>query len=236
MENGQSEFLQKYYDRERKITIIRAVATNKCLVLRNPTDLSTEGRAIRISSKSYSHQLAVEMFGRENIENICEDMPVHEADFIEDAYFREKRAAANDTAAAAPVKPSETAETPKASAPSSASKSDIVFSSAEIPPEIEGTNQCQDQFLVDCGANNAGVYDCVTGPSAVYRANTKCTGATQFIFSLKPRCSEFEDTKNARFIKCLQHFIFRKHFNTPDAPVVAGGGFQGGGLDTPALN
>lgn len=89
------------------------------------------------------------------------------------AYLREKRAAENETA------PAEAAKTEESSG---SAKAPVVFSSAEIPPEIEGTNQCQDQFLVDCGADNAGVYDCVTGPSAVYRANTRCAGATQFVF------------------------------------------------------
>uniref|UniRef100_A0A914VGZ6 Uncharacterized protein n=1 Tax=Plectus sambesii TaxID=2011161 RepID=A0A914VGZ6_9BILA len=199
MADGQAEFMQKFHDSERKITVIRAAAANKCLILRNPAEVNTDGVALRISPKSYDHHLAVHMFGQSNIDN-CLSMPVHEVEVV-DGEIRDKRDA-NGTAA----EPAAAAAAPAAAAPAAAASA-----KGPLPPGIEGTNQCQDRVLVDCGGNNAGVYDCVTGPKAVYRASTKCTGASQFVFSLQPRCDEFDDTKGLRFIKCLQHFIFGKH-------------------------
>jgi len=187
--DGQPEFIQKFHDDERKITVIRAVAANKCFILRNPTGMSTEGLAMSISPKSYDRQLAAHLFGESNIEK-CLSMPVHEVSI--DGDTRQKRDA-NETAPAAPH------------------KAGAVKPVGPLPPGIEGTNQCQDAKIIDCGADNAGVYDCVTGPKAVYRASIQCAGATQFVFNLQPRCDEFQDTKNLRFIKCLQHFIFSKH-------------------------
>jgi len=83
---------------------------------------------------------------------------------------------------------------------------------------VEGSNECQDRTLIDCGANNVGTYQCVTGPNSIYAANTACKSATQFVVNVQPRCDQFDATRGLRFIKCLQYFLLNKHLQQQQQP------------------
>lgn len=89
------------------------------------------------------------------------------------------------------------------------------------------TNECAQDVVVQCASENATVYKCNTGAGEVYHATTECVSATQFRYNITQRCKEFENTKSARFIKCLQKFMLNQqgqHIEGAGAPAPAQGG------------